>query len=320
LRWAQVSNNGELILLERRRWLQHWLTACGAGLFFGPGRYSLWAQRPPYHEADTLRLTTELVLVNVTVVDEQGKYVRGLRLEDFSLFQDGVPQRIEHFSAEQAPFCAAVMIDASDSMRMKLRGACAAAAHFQSLVRTHDAVAIYAFGSDIEQLQEFSSSPTITPRVWRLRARGKTRLYDGLRVVIAALDARPERRRAILLISDGADTASETHAPVVVRLAAQADILVYAVDLQHANFPGWHPEQARHAEWLAALATTTGGRYIKSPGGAHLESCFHEVVEELRAQYTLGFYPPHGYDRQLHRIRVIVHRPRVTWRARTSYT
>jgi Ca-activated chloride channel family protein len=318
---VQVSNDRGLRFPERRRWLQTWLAACGVGLGCALGGRPLLAQRPTSpEEEDTLRLTTELVLVNVTVMDGQGKYVRGLRAEDFSLLQDGVPQRIEHFSADDAPFCAAVMLDTSDSMRTKLRRACAAAAHFQSLVRTNDAVAIYAFGSDIERLQEFSSSPTVTPRVWRLRARGKTRLYDGLRAVIEALDARPEQRRAILLISDGADTASETRAPAVVRTAAQADVLVYAVDLQNANFPGRHPEQARHAEWLAELAAATGGRYIRSPGGAHLEIRFQEVVEELRAQYTLGFYPPQGYDGQPHTIRVTVRRPRVTWRARTSYT
>lgn len=311
-----MSTQAGLLCPERRRWLRFWLLACGVGL----GRNLLQAQQPTASEDDVLRLTTELVLVNVTVLDDQGRYVRGLRAEDFSLLQDGVAQRIEHFSAEQAPFCAAVMIDASDSMRTKLRSACAAAAHFQSLARADDAVAIYAFGSDIERLQDFSSSRTVTPRLWRLRARGKTRLYDGLRAGIEALDARAEQRRAILLISDGADTASETRAPTILRQAAQADVLVYAVDLQDANFPGRHPEQARHAEWLTELAAATGGRYIKSPGGAHLEMRFQEVVEELRAQYTLGFYPPQGYDGQAHTIRVIVRRPRVTWRARKSYT
>ncbi|MGQ9897987.1 MAG: VWA domain-containing protein [Acidobacteriota bacterium] len=311
-----MSSNSGLRSPERRCWLQTCLVACGVGLCAD----LFWAQRPARDEEDILRLTTELALVHVTVMDNQGKYVRGLRREDFSLFQDGVPQPIEHFSAEQAPFCAVVMIDASDSMRTKLRGACTAAAHFQSLARADDAVAIYTFGSTIERLQDFSSSPTITPRVWRLHARGKTRLYDGLRMGIEALDARPEQRRAILLISDGADTASETHAPTVLRYASQADVLVYAVDLENPNFPGQSAEQARHAAWLAELAAATGGRYIKSPGGVHLETRFQEVVEELRAQYTLGFYPPQGYDGRPHAIRIIVRRPHVTWRARKSYT
>lgn len=300
----------------RRVWLHRWLTAAGAA-FITQARA---VQRPAADDEDTLRLTTELVLVNVTVTDDKGRYVGGLRQTDFAVFQDGAAQRIEHFSAEDAPFCAAVLIDASDSMRAKLRGAQAAAAHFQSLTRADDAVAVYAFNSAVEQVQDFSASPTVAPRLWSLRARGKTRLYDGLRAAVAALDARPEQRRAIVLISDGADTASDARPETVARRAAQADVLVYAVDLHDPRFPGRHPEEARHADWLRALATATGGRYIRSPGGAHLTAQFAEVVAELRAQYTLGFYPPNGCDGRPHVIRVVVRRPNVTWRARTSYT
>ncbi|MFQ3639788.1 MAG: VWA domain-containing protein [Chloracidobacterium sp.] len=300
----------------RRRWLQTWLGAC-MGSLVAP---RLLAQNPKSGEDDVLRLTTELVLVNVTVMDGQGNYVRGLRQEDFRIFQDGVAQRIEHFSAENAPFCAAIMIDASDSMRTKLRAARAAAAHFQSLIRADDAVAVYTFGSEVERVQDFSSARMVNPRLWELRARGRTRLYDGLRVVIEALDARPEQRRAIVLISDGADTASDTRPPAVIHAAAQADVLVYAIDLHDPQFPGRYPAEVRHAAWLAELATTTGGRYIRSPGGAHLETHFGAIVEELRAQYTIGFYPPQGYDGLTHEIRVLVRRPNVTWRARKSYT
>ncbi|MCS7079438.1 MAG: VWA domain-containing protein [Chloracidobacterium sp.] len=298
----------------RRHWLRAWLSVCG-GLAL---TRALSAQRPAPADDDTLRLTTELVLVNVTVMDEQGGYVRGLRPEDFIVFQDGAAQQIEHFSTGDAPFCAAVMIDASDSMRVKLRNAQAAAAHFQSLIRANDAVAVYAFSSAVEQIQDFSSSRTVVPRLWALRARGKTRLYDGLRVVIEALDARPEQRRAIVLISDGVDTASDAQPHAIARQAAQADVIVYAIDLHDARFPTRHPAEARHAAWLSDLATTTGGRYIKSPGGAHLAARFAEVIEELRAQYTIGFYPPNGYDGRTHTIRVVVRRPNVTWRARKN--
>ncbi len=300
----------------RRLWLQTWLGVGGVAL----ATSRLRAQRPAPTEDDTLRLTTELALVNVTVMDDKGGYARGLRQEDFAIFQDGAIQKIEHFSAEDAPFCAAVMIDASDSMRAKLGRARAAAAHFQSLIRDQDAVAVYAFGSVVEQIQDFSSSRAVSPRLATARAGGRTRLYDGLRVVIEALDARPEQRRAIVLISDGADTASDTRPQLVARQASQADVLVYAIDLHDPRFPSRSPEDARHAAWLSDLATATGGRYFKSPGGEHLEARFGEVVAELRAQYTIGFYPPNGYDGRTHSIRVVVRRPNVTWRARKSYS
>lgn len=305
----------DLFYPARRLWLQGWLATCGAA-FLLPARAT---QRPTPADEETLRLTTELVLVNVTVLDSSGRYVHGLQLADFMVFQGGVAQKIEHFSAGDAPFCAAVMIDTSDSMRTKLRSAQRAAAHFQSLIQPDDAVAIYAFSSTVEQIQAFSAIRTVTPQVWSLRARGKTRLYDGLQAVIMALDARPERRRAIVLISDGADTASNVQPDTVMRQAAQADVLVYAVDLYDARFPSQEPEAARHGAWLMAMATATGGCYIKSPGGTDLTARFAEVVEELRAQYTLGFYPPNGYDGQTHGIRVRVRRPNVTWRARKSY-
>ncbi|OYT69954.1 MAG: hypothetical protein CFK52_12560 [Chloracidobacterium sp. CP2_5A] len=310
-----MTSHQRIACPARRLWLRAWLGACGVAL----ATSRPLAQRPAPADDDTLRLTTELALVNVTVMDDKGRYARGLRQEDFAIFQDGAMQSIEHFSAEDAPFCAAIMIDASDSMRTKLRAARAAAAHFQSLIRATDAVAVYAFGSAIEQLQDFSSSRAVSPRLADMRARGRTRLYDGLRLVIEALDARPEQRRAIVLISDGADTASDTRPETVARQAAQADVLAYAIDLHDPRFPSRPPEEARQADWLSELAAATGGRYVKSPGGAHLEARFGEVVEELRAQYTIGFYPPNGYDGRPHSIRVVVRRPNVTWRARKSY-
>jgi Ca-activated chloride channel family protein len=271
-------------------------------------------------DEEPLRLSADLVLTTVTVTDASGKFVSGLTIDDFVLIEDGVPQKIDHFSAEDTPFSAAILIDSSGSMRTKIRQARLAAAKFQDLIRPTDAVAVYSFNTEVQRVQDFSSERDISSRVFTIEARGQTRLLDCMNAAVEALDQRTERRRAIVVISDGADTNSRADFQTVLKHALQADVLVYTVDLVDPSFPSRSPEDVRSSLLLQEIAEKSGGRYIKSSGGQQLDKAFESVVMELRRQYTLGFYPPKGYTGgQYHKLEVKLKRPGLKWRSRQGY-
>jgi Ca-activated chloride channel homolog len=276
--------------------------------------------RSGQQDDEPLRVSADLVLTTVTVTDANGRFVPGLTADDFILLEDGVQQKIDHFSAEDTPFSATILIDSSGSMRTRIRQARVAAARFQDLIRSTDTVAVYSFNTAVERVQDFSSDRDISSRVFTIEARGQTRLYDCLNTAIEALDGRTERRRAVVVISDGADTDSQTNFKTVLKHALQADVLVYAVDLIDPSFPNRSPEDVRSSLSLQELAEKSGGRYIKSSGGQQLDKAFESVVQELRQQYTLGFYPTKGYTvGQYHKLEVKIRRPGLKWRSRQGY-
>ncbi|HKY05207.1 MAG TPA: VWA domain-containing protein, partial [Blastocatellia bacterium] len=158
---------------------------------------------------DKISLHADLVVVNATVADPGGKYVHGLSAKDFKITEEGVPQTVDAFSAEEAPFAAAILIDMSASMERKLGMARSAAASFVDNIRDDDQVAVYGFNTEIQLFQEFSNLRDINDRIWDVTAKDNTRVFDCVAEAVESLAKRPERKRAILLLTDGWDSASK---------------------------------------------------------------------------------------------------------------
>jgi len=264
---------------------------------------------------DAVRLGADIVLVNATVTDAAGKYAHGLKREDFSIVEDNVPQEIAYFGAEETPFAAAILLDTSGSMETKLSVARAAAAQFVDRIRTDDVVAVYGFSTEVKQLQEFSPVRDITDLIWETQAEGWTKMFDCIIEAVSELSKREEKRRAILLLSDGEDTRSGASMSEALRKALAAGVTVYSIDLIDTA--------ARSAMSGSAIlrdfAEKTGGRYIKSQGGTSLSSTFVDIVEELRNQYTLAYYFSGKPDGKWRSIEVKLSRPELTARARKGY-
>src|SRR5436309_1597384 len=104
---------------------------------------------------DVLRVNSDLVVVNVTVTDASGKYARGLHGADFKIMEDGREQTVSHFTAEETPFAAVVLLDFSGSMENRVSLARSATIHFLDGLREEDVAAVYRFDSKVEQLQDF---------------------------------------------------------------------------------------------------------------------------------------------------------------------
>lgn len=247
------------------------------------------AQQTDDDDDDVVRVSTDLVILNITVVDGAGKYVHGLRSSDFKLFEDGQEQKIASFSAEETPFAAAVLLDTSDSMGSRISMARAAAIRFLGGLRTEDVVAVYHFNSTIEQVQDFSFSHDLADVAFGLRSKGMTVLNDAVLRAAEDLSKREERRRAIVVLSDGGDTRSSASLDKALAAALAANATIFTVDM---SSPALSPvDRLRGAGTLRTMASKSGGRYIETPGGEALREAFTGIVEELGQQYTIAYQP-----------------------------
>jgi Ca-activated chloride channel family protein len=272
-----------------------------------------------------LRLHSDLVVVNLIVTDASGQYTHGLVEKDFTVSEDDRVQPINSFFAEEAPFAAAILIDTSGSMSYKFSLARAAAASFVDHIRENDQVAVYGFNNEIRMFQDFSDLHDISEYIWDAKAENMTRMYDCLFEALGALEKRPEKRKAILVISDGWDTTSHKATfDSVMKKALASGVTIYSVDLidDSARFGGgsWVAELRRGMAEMKEFAEKTGGRYIHSPQGDKLEEEFINVVDELRNQYTITYYSTNSKrDGRWRRLGVNVSRPNLTTRTRKGY-
>lgn len=275
-------------------------------------------------EQDSIAVETNLVVVNVTIRDLRRRYVPGLTLGNFQILEDNVRQEILSFDDEENPFTSAILLDSSGSMESKLSLVRSACAVFVDGLGTGDSYSIFSFGdSKVRKLQGFTEIRDIPDAVWDLKARGQTPLYDAIVQAAEALGQRTERRRAIVIVSDGADNQSRASLDDAIRKAVDAQLLVYAVDLTDASVYGSGGQRSgadNGAGILRALATKTGGRFFQTPGGSRLREAFAETVEELRHQYTLTYSSSNErQDGRWRPIEIRVDRPDLQIRARQGY-
>jgi Ca-activated chloride channel family protein len=274
---------------------------------------------------EPVQLRADLVVANVTVSDAAGHYAHGLTMKDFSIVEDGVAQTVDSFSAEEAPFAAAILVDMSGSMGHKFGLVRGAAASFVEQIRENDQVAVYGFNNDVRLFQEFSDTRLITDYIWDAEARDTTRMYDCVDEAVEALSKRPEKRRAILLISDGQDSSSRKSSfNTALKKASAAGVMIYTVDLIDESLSRGNSTEAavarRGRQELKDFADQTGGRYIHSPEGDKLEESFIDVVDELRNQYTLTYYSTNDKrDGKWRKMTINVARQGATARSRKGY-
>jgi Ca-activated chloride channel family protein len=267
---------------------------------------------------EVVRVESDLVVLNVTVTDPQGRYVHKLARTDFKIFEDGREQPVSLFSVEETPFAAAILLDTSGSMESRVRLARAAAIRFLDGLRPDDVASVYHFGTEVEQLQDFSPGRDLPPTAYQLGSKGQTAMHDAVRRAAADLARRPERRRAILLISDGADTISRASLDEAINAAHAADAVIYTVNMMDGRANSI--DKVRALMSLKSFAEKTGGRYVETPGGQALGEAFAAIVEELANQYTLGYRPANrARDGRWRAIALKLSRTELKSRTRSGY-
>jgi Ca-activated chloride channel family protein len=276
------------------------------------------AQKPADDDDEVVRVESDLVILNVTVTDKQGHYAHKLAKPEFKVFEDGREQQLTLFSVEETPFAAAILLDTSGSMDTRLTLARAAAIRFLEGLREDDVAAVYNFHTEVEQLQDFSPGRDLPPMAYGLHSEGMTALNDAVVRAAKDLAQRPEKRRAVILLTDGLDTKSAATAEKALNAALAANATIYTVDMVD---PQTNPAvKMRAAGALKYFAGKSGGRYVSSPGGQALDEAFAEIREELSNQYTLGYRPTNkARDGRWRKIELKLARPELNARTRDGY-
>ena len=241
---------------------------------------------------DVIRTNTDLVVLNVTVTNKDGQYVKGLKASDFKVYEDGVevkPNMIASFSLQESPYAAVVLLDSSGSMEARFSLARSAAIRFLDGLRPEDVAAVYRFDSKVERVQEFSGGRDLAPMAYAIRAKGMTTLNDAIVEASKTLADRTEVRKAIVVLSDGMDTFSKASSDKAVESALAIGASIYAVDMSSLEVGGTTGRQS--AGSLKGFAEKTGGKFIATPGGPALRDAFTGIADELGHQYTISYRP-----------------------------
>jgi len=289
-------------------------------------------------EGDVIRVDTELVSVNVSVVDRTNRGVNDLTKDDFRLYEDNAQQQIAHFESASAPFNLMLLIDLSGSTAKVVELIKAAALHFVEAARPFDRIAVVTFaGGQVVVSPLTSDHDALRRRISAIqRPEGSTRLYDS---VVFAVDevfreAKDSRRNAIVVISDGLDSvmpnvtgegSTQTYQEMLRRVK-EFDGVLYSIwtdtqfyeplsplDIQQETFDLAHDQ-------MKELADAGGGAFYECEKLSDLAGAYDRVVADLGTLYTLSYRPTNKVrDGSWRTIRVNVNRANTVARGKRGY-
>ena len=277
-------------------------------------------QQPPIRDQHTFHAGIELTSLTATVTDKEGHPVTGLPREAFQLFEDGEPQTVTQFTNTRVPIGLGVLLDISDSMYGKrIQDARTAVDRFLfTLLDESDEFFLVAFNHKPRVLTEWGRvRDDVVRALAALHASGGTSIYDAIIASMPLIEHRSRQRAALLVISDGADTASTATLRDVRSSLMRSDAFVYAVAI---DSPEPQPINTRvNAQALREITNESGGRTEIVQSSADLDAATARIAEELNSQYVLGYTSSHGADGQFHSIRVRVAGSDYRVRARNGY-
>jgi Ca-activated chloride channel family protein len=193
--------------------------------------------RQPTPRPPTFGAGIEVINLNVSVTDARSHYITDLKGSDFAVFEDGVRQELSLFTHENLPISMVLMVDASASMDEKLPMAKSAAIRFVKTLRPQDLAQVVQFNDRATVLQEFTADHgPLDAAINSLQAAGPTALHNALYVALKDLGKQNKstelRRRAVVLLSDGEDTASLVSDDQLLELARATEIAIYTISLR----------------------------------------------------------------------------------------
>jgi len=290
-------------------------------------------------EGDVIRVDTELVSVNVSVVDRgTNRGVNDLTKEDFRLSEDNVPQQIAHFDSASAPFNLVLLIDLSGSSAKVVDLIKSAALHFVDAARPFDRIAVMTFaGGQVVVSSLTTDHVLLRQRINAIeRPEGSTKLYDSLAFAMDEVfrEAKDSRRNAIVVMSDGLDSVmpnvtgegSRLAYEELVRRAKEFDGVVYSIWTDTQTYEPLSPKDIQQETFdlahdrMKELADVGGGAFYECEELKDLAGAYDRVVADLGTLYTLSYRPTNKVrDGSWRTIRVNVNRPTSVARGKRGY-
>jgi VWFA-related protein len=292
---------------------------------------SVAAQQPDSPQPSVFRTGTNIVALNVTVVDPKKQFVPGLTVGDFAVFEDGVQQQVRFFEAREVPVDLIVLIDTSSSMRDKMNVVHEAAVGFLKSLKSSDRAAVVAFNDGVEVLQTLTTdAEALEQAVRSTAAKGSTSLNNALYVALkqfgqAAKRDGDLRRQAIAVLSDGEDTSSVISFDDVLALARKSGVSIYTIALQ-SKYAAARVGPTRYfstADFaMKSLAQETGAQAFFPLQIGELKGVYATIAQELASQYSIAYSPANSRaDGRYRRIVVrVTARPDLQLRTRSGYT
>jgi len=281
-------------------------------------------QRRP--DQQVFRATVDIVSLNVTVVDNQNRYITDVAENEFAVFEDGAKQDLAFFNRTTLPIALSLLVDTSASMENRMAIAQEAAIGFARKLRSQDLAQVVDFDSRVEIVQDFTNKvPDLERAIRSTVAGGSTSLHNAIYISLkelAKIKAKRQeevRRQAIVLLSDGEDTSSLVSYDEVMDLAKRSETAIYTIGLQSKDSS--QNKGFREAEFvLRQFAQETGGRSFFPSRVEDLKDVYGQIADELSSQYTVGYTSRNGRrDGSWRRVVVRVARPNLTARTKLGY-
>jgi Ca-activated chloride channel family protein len=266
-------------------------------------------------------VNTELVVLPVSVTDGSGNFIPGLSAQNFRVYEDGRLQKISSFQDGDIPVTVGLIVDHSRSMGPKLPEVIAAVSDFAQSSNPKDEMFVVDFNDDVsvELLngKAFTNSPReLEKAVSAVSARGRTALYDAVAEGLLHLQLGDYDKKALIIVSDGGDNASQQKFSQVMALAQRSQVVIYSIGLVDAN-------EEENPGILRRLSKDTGGIAFFPKSSEGVGDISKSIARDLREQYTVGFIPEQTETNgSLRHIRVEVAAPghgRVHVRTRPGY-
>ena len=306
-------------------------------------------------ENEIIKVETNLVTMPVSVLDRDGRFIAGLQQKDFKIFENGIEQKVDYFQSVEQPFTVVLMIDVSPSTAFRIDEIQDGALAFINQLRPSDKVMVISFDESVRILcRPTNDRRVLRDAVFQAQFGDGTSLYDAVDQVINRELANIPGRKAVVLFTDGVDTTSRrSNYQSTIADVEEVDALFYPIRYNTQRGLGgggggrrrggdvddWigiilgggvqigggsmgtsSREYATGLKYLEALAANSGGRKFEADSLSNLEASFAGIAEELRRQYSLGYYPDKvGQSGERRRISVRVTRPDVIVKAKNTY-
>jgi len=238
----------------------------------------------------TLRVEANLVLVPMTVTDDQNRLVTGLERENFYIYENNLPQTIRTFSTDDAPISVGVVFDLSGSMNSKFTRARRALSEFMRTSNPQDEFFVVAFNDRPNIVVDYTNNvDDVEARLVMLKPQARTALIDAVYMGLDKLKSAKYERKALLVISDGGDNRSRYTEGELRKAVRESDVQIYAIGIFDQFAPT--EEEKNGPVLLSDMCDQTGGRMFRAADVAELGDIASRISAELRNEYVVGYRP-----------------------------